>query len=58
MLVGLTNDLSSVGRRPPGGQRGARLFTRLNVARSVREAEHQDLAARHPTAEAGPDAGA
>jgi hypothetical protein len=46
--LGLTNDLSRVrADTPASARRGARLYTRLNVVRAVREAEHADLVARH-----------
>lgn len=54
LLIGETNDLSkaradwpkAVGRGP------THVFTRLNVSRAIRTAEHQDLAAHHTTASA------
>jgi hypothetical protein len=48
-LVARTNDLSkAITEWPAAQQRGAtHLFTRLNVSRTIREAEHQDLADRY-----------
>lgn len=52
IVVGATNDLSGArtqcGKAATGD--GLHLFTRLNVARSVRVAEHEDLAARYTKA--------
>ena len=49
VLVGVTNDLSRArmeGRA--AAKKGAtHVFTRLNVARAVRTAEHEDIAAGH-----------
>jgi hypothetical protein len=48
LAVGVVNDLS---RPPPGlpaSVTGAYLFTRLNISRRVREAEHADLALAYP----------
>lgn len=50
LLIGVTNDLAGVGARARARAKGA-LFTRLNVARTTREAEHEDIVARHPDAE-------
>ena len=52
VLVGVTNDLSHARRDwAKGAKRGAtHVFTRLNVARSVRTAEHADLVAGYTTA--------
>ena len=53
LTVGTSIDLSLT--RPPGKMRAGRkpmhLFTRLNVARTVRAFEHQDLVARYSPAE-------
>lgn len=50
--VGATNDLSRAraegARVSEGG--AAHMFTRLNVARAVRTAEHDDLVAGYPSA--------
>ncbi|MBW8813373.1 MAG: hypothetical protein JF588_08090 [Caulobacterales bacterium] len=50
--VGETNDLSKVqAERPKAAKRGAtHVFTRLNVSRAIRTAEHNDLAAHYQTA--------
>jgi hypothetical protein len=52
LIVGATNDLSQAraqcGKAAAG--EGLDIFTRLNVARSVRMAEHEDLAGRHSAA--------
>lgn len=45
-VIGITNDLSAIKLQLPEGL----LFTRLNVSRASREAEHGDLAAQHPDA--------
>lgn len=54
LWVGETNDLSKA--RPDwteGRRRGAtHVFTRLNVARAVRIAEHEDLAGHYQTPQA------
>ncbi|WP_332774046.1 hypothetical protein [Phenylobacterium sp.] len=49
VVIGMTNDLSQAqwGTRAKGE---ARVYTRLNVARATREAEHADLVARWPKA--------
>jgi hypothetical protein len=51
MVVGETIDLSKVRADwPTAEHRGAtHIFTRLNVPRAVRTAEHEDMAARHDT---------
>jgi hypothetical protein len=53
LTVGASIDLSLT--RPPGklraGRRPMHLFTRLNVARSVRAFEHQDLVAHYRPSE-------
>lgn len=52
LLVGATNDLSRArAERAKVAPRGAtHVFTRLNVARAQRTAEHEDLVAGHPSA--------
>jgi hypothetical protein len=52
LLVGATNDLSQArADRAPVAKRGAtHVFTRLNIARAVRAAEHEDLVAGYKTA--------
>jgi hypothetical protein len=52
LLVGATNDLSQVRAEwPKVARRGAtHVFTRLNVARAVRLAEHEDLVASYKPA--------
>lgn len=49
VLLGETNDLSQAQSDwPKALRRGAtRVYTRLNVSRAIRTAEHQDLAARY-----------
>lgn len=49
LVVGESNDLSQARSEWPAAvRRGAtHVFTRLNVSRAIRTAEHQDLAARH-----------
>ncbi|CAN7639900.1 hypothetical protein LJR219_005017 [Phenylobacterium sp. LjRoot219] len=49
--LGVTDDLSRAPEQLAERLKGAALFTRLNIARAVREAEHADLAAHHPDAE-------
>jgi hypothetical protein len=51
MVVGETIDLSKVRADwPAAARQGAtHIFTRLNVPRAVRTAEHQDMAARYAT---------
>jgi len=56
VVVAATNDLARVlEEQPPEVRRGAHVYTRLNVARAVREAEHADLQA-HYAAELAPAA--
>jgi hypothetical protein len=52
LLVGVTNDLSNAGTDwSKVAKRGAtHLFTRLNISRAARQAEHDDLVAHHKTA--------
>lgn len=53
VAVAATEDLSrAAGEQPAEIRRGASLYTRLNVARATREAEHADLAARYAPAQA------
>jgi len=54
LVIGTTNDLSRAKSTfPKAEKRGAtHVFTRLNVTRSTREAEHQDIAAAHPSTKA------
>jgi len=53
-LVEATNDLSQARARCPAEVlKGAQLYTRLNVSRAAREAEHQDLLANYGPAEDG-----
>ena|SRR3990167_7896701 len=49
VVIGMTNDLSQA-RTAPKTKGEARVYTRLNVARATREAEHADLVARWPKA--------
>jgi len=54
-LVDATNDLSQARARCPSDiLKGAQLYTRLNVSRAAREAEHQDLLANYGPAEQDP----
>jgi hypothetical protein len=50
LSVGETNDLSTVRSAWSEARRlgATHVFTRLNVARAVRRAEHEDIAARYP----------
>ncbi|WP_293898315.1 hypothetical protein [Phenylobacterium sp.] len=52
LTVGQTNDLSKArGEWTKATRRGAtHVFTRLNVARAVRIAEHEDIAGHYKTA--------
>jgi len=54
LMVGETNDLSQARAEwSKAARRGAtHVFTRLNVSRAIRTAEHQDLAVRYETARA------
>jgi len=56
--VGETNDLSKARSDWPEGirQGATHVFTRLNVARAVRIAEHEDLAAHYTPAQTQPAA--
>lgn len=56
LWVGETNDLSKARADwNEGKRRGAtHVFTRLNVARAVRIAEHEDLTGHYKTAQAAP----
>ena len=51
LLVGESVDLSTVRSELPKTDRSGatRIFTRLNVPKVIREAEHEDLAARYQT---------
>ena len=52
MVVGVTTDLSKARASLPRRGRGAPIgvYVRLNVSRTAREAEHEDIAAAHPRA--------
>ncbi|CAN7374245.1 hypothetical protein LJR225_002305 [Phenylobacterium sp. LjRoot225] len=50
VAIGVLDDLSRARQELDALPRGTALFTRLNVARRVREAEHADLALQHPDA--------
>ncbi|HSV02669.1 MAG TPA: hypothetical protein VLI41_05635 [Phenylobacterium sp.] len=52
LVLGETPDLSRDRAGAPKGPRraGAHLYTRLNVSRAVRMAEHEDLAAHYAAA--------
>ena len=53
-LVGIENDLSQARRACPAELlKGAHLYTRLNVSRIAREAEHQDLLANYGDCQPG-----
>jgi hypothetical protein len=50
LLAGVTSDLSQAAtesKKQMAKTPEARLYTRLNVARAVRTAEHEDLVAEH-----------
>ena len=50
LLAGITSDLSQAAtecRKALTKDADARLYTRLNVARAVRSAEHEDIVAQH-----------
>lgn len=59
LTVGETNDLSKARAGwPKAAKRGAtHVYTRLNVSRAVREAEHADLAGQHQAARVSEAAG-
>ena len=53
LLAGVTGDLSQAAaecRRALAKDPSARVYTRLNVARAVRTAEHDDIVAEHKPA--------
>jgi len=52
LALGATNDLSLLRKNLTSAHTGqdTHVFTRLNVARGAREAEHEDLAAAYPKA--------
>lgn len=55
VAVAATDDLSRAAEElSPQMRRGASIYTRLNVARAIRETEHADLAARYAPADAEP----
>lgn len=49
LVIGMTNDLSQA-RSATKAAGETHVYTRLNVARATREAEHADLVAHHPKA--------
>ena len=51
LLIGVTHDLLQVRKSALERTPDAELYVRLNVARAVRHAEHEDLAAKYPDAE-------
>jgi hypothetical protein len=57
--VGASDDLSEARGTLPADVRGggAQFYTRLNVARALREAEHADLLAQYGAAPEAPEAG-
>jgi hypothetical protein len=53
LLAGITSDLSQAAgeaRKSLAKDPAARLYTRLNVARALRTAEHEDVVAEHKPA--------
>jgi hypothetical protein len=50
IAVGMADDLSGARQELKSLPRGTAIFTRLNVARRVREAEHADITLQHPDA--------
>jgi len=53
LLAGITSDLSQAvveSKKAMAKTPDARLYTRLNVARAVRTAEHEDIVAEHKPA--------
>ena len=50
LALGVIDDLSRAPALLQDGSRQAGLFTRLNISRRTREAEHADLALLHPDA--------
>jgi hypothetical protein len=56
LLAGVTSDLSKAAfeaRKALAKDSAARLYTRLNVARAQRNAEHEDIVAEHKPATVG-----
>lgn len=53
LALRVVEDLSLAGSALADAQEGAELYTRLNISRRVREAEHADLALEHPGAAFG-----
>lgn len=56
LVIGVTGDLSQA-RSAANAKGEDRLYTRLNVARATREAEHDDLVARYPKARVAVETG-
>jgi hypothetical protein len=50
VAVGALEDLSQARSVLGERAKGCELFTRLNIARRAREAEHEDMALEHPEA--------
>lgn len=53
LAIGVTEDLSRAPLVLEAAAKEAELFTRLNISRRTREAEHADLALLHPDAASG-----
>jgi hypothetical protein len=51
LLIGVTHDLLQIRKSALESTPDAELYVRLNVARAIRHAEHEDLAAKYPDAE-------
>jgi hypothetical protein len=49
VALGMVNNLADVQRHVGEAQQGVAIFTRLNVSRAQREAEHADLVAANPS---------
>lgn len=56
--IGETHDLSELPHLLNPRETGVQMFTRLNVAKAIRQAEHEDLLARLRPRESGDAAGA
>lgn len=56
VVIGMTNDLSQA-RSATKSNGQAQVYTRLNVARATREAEHADLLAFYPKARVAAEEG-
>jgi hypothetical protein len=51
LVIGVTHDLLQIRKSALESRADAELYVRLNVARAVRQAEHEDLAGKYPDAQ-------